>query len=264
MVRLAVAIVIISVLACTGGTADPEPTPEADSTDEAPDEVVPGTAEISEQPGYFTAAWALWHAPTDEREIPDPDGDGTIKNYMLNVDRGRPLTKIGESGDWAQVRLEDDTEGWIKSERIVVGDRPGLATVHGEERMFKRPELLALVIDEKIPPGSLLITSDTDGKFTRVDVPTGKYDSEETWVLTENLVTDDKEIEAAKIIRRVMQLREDEDDGAKELAELARGQFADSPLIELLAEPEPEEPAQAEIRPDPAPPVPPPGAPGTD
>ena len=81
MVRVAVAIVIVSILACTGGT-------EPEVEEEPPvDQVVPGTEEqpkpaVEVKPGFFTAGWALWRAPTDEKKIPNPDGDGTVKNYM--------------------------------------------------------------------------------------------------------------------------------------------------------------------------------------
>ena len=164
----------------------------------------------------------------------------------MNIERARPLERIGEEGEWSQVRIEDGTEGWIKTERIVVDDTVRIATVVAESKRFKRPELLALVIGEKVPAGAILIAAKTDGKFTEIDVQTDKYASERTWVLTEDLVFDPNMIEAAKIIDRVMQLREKDKDGAAQLEELARSQFAGSPLLALLDVVEEPEPAPEE------------------
>ena len=254
MARFVVAaFIIVTVIACTGGTSGPEEAPVEGENAEAE---VPPTPTIEVKPGFATAGWAIWRAPTDEKKVPNPDGEGTVKNYMLNVERGRPLERIGEQGEWSQVRLEDGTEGWIKSERIVIEDGAKLATATAEARMFKRPELLALVIDKKLPPGQLLITAGTEGKFTVVDYPTGKYETQKMWVLTENLVFDSTEIEAAQVIQRVLKLRESDEAGAADLEDLARGQFPDSkllPLLEVVEEPPEEggdEERPAEVRPE--------------
>ena len=261
MVRIAHVVVLLSVFACSGSSTIEEPaaTDEAPPTDQAE---VPATAPHEVQPGYFTAAWALWRAPSDEKRIPNPDGEGEVKNYLTNVERARGLQQIAVKEDWSKVKSDED-EGWIKTERIVVGEQVKLATVLDETRIFQKPDAITLIVETKIQPGTVLIVADNDGRFSEVDHPTGKYDSERTWVQTENLVFDETEIEAAKFVRRIMQLREDgKEDAAAEFEDLARGQFAGSKLLALLDRPEPEEvegggeggePRPTEVRPNKAP-----------
>lgn len=240
MVRFVATAVFLSLVACTGTTSAET---AADQTDKTNEVEIPATPALEVKPGFFTADWALWKAPTDERNIPNPDGEGTVKNYMMNVERGRSLERTGEQGDWSKVKIDDGTEGWIKTERIVIDDGARLATVVEETRMYKRPDLLALVIEKKVPAGALIIAASADGKFTEIDYPTGKYDSERTWVETTALVTDSAEIEASRFIRRILQLRaDDKKDAAAEFEDLARGQFVGSKLLPLLDVPDtPEE-----------------------
>lgn len=246
MVRFAAAAVFVSAIACTGTPSDTDPVAD-EATTPSDEAEIPATPPLEVKPGFFTADWALWRAPSDERNIPNPDGEGTIKNYMLNVERGRSLERIGEDGAWSQVRIDDGTEGWIKTERIVTDDGTTLATVTADTRMFKRADLLALEIDKKVPAGSLIITGPTEGKFTEVDYPTGKYESTRTWVQGKDLVKDASEIEAARFVRRILQLRADKKtEAAAELEDLARGQFVGSkllPLLDVVAEEEPTEDA---------------------
>ena len=44
--------------------------------------------------------------------------------------------RIAEQGEWSQVRTEDGTEAWIKTERIFTEDGARLATIHEDTRMF--------------------------------------------------------------------------------------------------------------------------------
>lgn len=249
MVRFAAtAVVLASVIACTGSSTDSsEPVADAVQTPDGEPEI-PATEPFEVKPGYFTADWALWRAPTDEKKIPDPDGgEGTVKNYLQNVERGRSLERIAVEGDWSKVRIDDGTEGWIKTDRIVYDDGAKLATVTEDTRKFKRPDLLALEIESKVPAGALIITGKTDGKFVEIDYPTGKYDSDRTWVQADSLVTDDSEIEAARFVRRILQLRADKKtEAAAELEDLARGQFVGSKLLPLLEVTETPEEAAAE------------------
>ena len=231
MVRTIATVLFVSLTACTSTTTEPDGATDAGGADAE----VPATPPIEVKPGFFTANWALWRAPTDEKQVPNPDGEGTVKNYMMNVERGRSLERIGEQAEWSQVRIDDGTEGWIKTERIVIEDGAKLATVYEDTRMFKRPDLLSLVIEHKVQAGSLIITGKEDGKFVEIDYPTGKYDSERTWVQTENLVFDATDIDAARFVRRILQLRVDgKKEDAAELEDLARGQFVGSKLLPLL------------------------------
>ncbi|MBX2803552.1 MAG: SH3 domain-containing protein [Myxococcales bacterium] len=223
-------VVLAAILACTGSDPVPEqPTDEVPETPEAP-EPAPVV------PAFATAGWAIWKAPTDDKNIPDPDGgEGTVKNYITNVARGDRMDRTEVGDGWVKVKVEDGTEGWIKADRVVEAENGRLATVVAESKMFDRPDLIALDINKKLPAAAFLIVAESEGKFSKVNYPTGKYSAEDTWALTANLEFDTQEVEAAKIIARIMELREKGDtDGAAQLEDLARGQFVGSKLLAVL------------------------------
>ena len=238
MVRIAAALVILAGTACSGGqdSKSESPTDAPAATDDAVVTAEPEPEPVEVLPGFLTGNYAIWKQPTSDRKIPNPDGEGTVTNWMANLERGMELERVdlsGDEGEWSKIKIADK-EGWILTERILTGEDLKLGVVVEETQKFKRPEVLALDIDKRIPAGALLIVGKTEGKFVEVNHPTGVYDSEIAWARTKDVMTDATEVEAAKVVTRILQLREKDADGAAQLEKLAREEFSSSKLLSLL------------------------------
>jgi SH3-like domain-containing protein len=237
---------IPSLMGCLGGdeTVVPAPPPTP-----APTAVEAGTdgngAEEPEAPteGYVVGLTSLRKTPSDDKKVPDPENpDKQISNYVpgASFNRGELVTLLGEQGEWSNVRASDGKEGWLKTNRIVKGADLKIGTLYTEGKIFQRPDLLALDSTKKIDPGSLVFMVEEKDQFASVNY-TG---STTGWTLKTDLVFEQSEVEAAKLISKIRQLRADNDAGAPKMEELARSQFAGSQLLTLL------DTAPAEATPD--------------
>ncbi|HHO50276.1 MAG TPA: SH3 domain-containing protein [Deltaproteobacteria bacterium] len=223
-------LVLVTLFACQGGepqtpdpTDAPKPTPEAPAPEPEPEPTE----------GYVIGQTSLRKVPSEDKKIDNPDGDGKVSNWIVTLERGELVSIIGDEGEWSNVRTSEGKEGWFKTERMVPGtSKPAVLFEPG--KLFKRPDLLALNTDKKLPAGTVIFALRENERFTEVDYPRSAYSSLKGWALTEDLVFDETEVEAAKIIARIMHLREKGDDSADQLEELVRSQFGGSKLLPLL------------------------------
>ncbi|MEN0066239.1 MAG: hypothetical protein AAGA48_29130 [Myxococcota bacterium] len=234
-------LLAIAVFGCSGVSSDPEPAAEG-----TPEEA---GAEAAEEPtnepkdGFAIATTYLRSHATTERKIDDPDNPGKrISTYVATIYRGNDLTVVETKDDFVRVTLQDGSgnEGWIKGSRVTTADGAKLATVKEEVKTFSRPDLLSLNTTMKLAPGSVLVVTQSQGKFVEVDYPKSQWSSASTWVLADTVVEGEDDVAAAQLISKVLYVREDSAEKAKPLEELAREQFAGNALLNLLDPPEPE------------------------
>jgi SH3-like domain-containing protein len=210
----------------------PEPTPNATPSPEPPTEAAP-TA------GYVVGKTTVRKIASDDRKIADPaGGDKQVSNYVTALNRGEKVDITGNDGDWTHIKASDGSDGWLKTNRLVVEDeKTKVATLFAEGKVFDRPDLLALAADRKIEAGSLVFVLSEKDQFSEVDYPKTAVSDVHAWALSSDLTTDPNEVEAAKLIAKVRELRADNDPAAKQMEDLARSQYSNSKLLSLLDQP---------------------------
>lgn len=227
---MSVVPLFLGLVGCFGGgePAAPEVVPE-----EAPAAAAP-VPEPAERNVYVIGETLLRKIASDDKKIDDPNGGTTkVSNWVATLYRSEQVTIVDEDGDWTRVRASDGSEGWLKADRLVPADHP-VATVYEAGKVFQRPDLLTLDTARKIEPGSLVFVLQTRAQFSEIDFPRSGYNSTRAWALTNELVTTPEDVDAAKLVQKVQQLRAKNDPSAAELEALARNQFGTSPLISLL------------------------------
>jgi len=209
----------------------PEPAPSA-SPAPAPSEAAPTV-------GYVVGKTTVRKTASDDRKIPDPaGGDKQVSNYVTALYRGEKVDIVGADGDWTHIKASDASDGWLKTNRLVIeDDKTKVSTLFAEGKVFDRPDLLALASDRKIEAGSLVFVLSEKDQFSEVDYPKNAVTDVHAWALSSDLNSDPNEVEAAKIIAKVRELRADNDPGAKQMEELARSQYSSSKLLSLLDQP---------------------------
>jgi SH3-like domain-containing protein len=222
---------IPSLMGCLGGeevVTPPTPAPAPTDVEPVAEEPAPAPTE-----GYIVGLTSLRKTPSDDKKIPDPEKpEKQISNYVAGAsfNRGELVTLLGTQDDWSNVRASDGKEGWIKTNRVVTGPDVKIATLYTEGKIFQRPDLLALDSTKKIEPGSLVFMLEEKDQFASVN-----YSGSTTgWTLKNELIFEQSEVEAAKLISKIRQMRADNDAGAAKMEELARSQFAGSQLLTLL------------------------------
>lgn len=225
-----IVLVLAALFACQGE----EPQAPADAPDPAPAHEEPAPEPQPEtKEGFVIGQTSLRKVASEDKKIDNPDGDGKVSNWIVTLERGEQVTVLGEEGDWSNVRTSEGKEGWFKTERMVPGTaKPAVLFEPG--KLFKRPDLLSLNTDKKLPAGTVIFALEENDKFTEVDYPRSAYSSLKGWAMTSDLSFDETEVEAAKIIARIMHLREKDADSAAQLEELVRTQFSSSKLLPLL------------------------------
>lgn len=243
---------------CFGGSEE-TPEPAGDAPAPAPEAEPEPAAEPSA--AYLVGRTTLRKVSKDDKKVDDPNNPGKqMSNYVTALSRGERVDVLGTEADWTHVKLSDGQDGWLHGNRlVVVGPDTQVATLYEDGKVFTRPDLLALEADKKIEPGSLLFVLQTKDQFAEVDYPKSGTSSGKAWTLANALVTDANEVEAAKLIMKVRQMRADNDPGAPQMEELARSQFGTSKLIALLDVAPPEAPPEGEGAPTDE--VPPPAPP---
>lgn len=232
--------VLFGLFGCPFLMTKEEPT-EGDAA-HAPSEVeaaAPAAPEPAEpQAGFVLGVTTLRKIASDDRKMPDPaGGDKQVSNWVATLYRGEEVSILGAEGEWSNVRASDDSEGWIHTDRMVVGADTKVGTLFDEGKVFARPDLLALEADRTVEAGALVFVVDEKEQFSQVDYPRSGFNSAKAWTLTSGLVFDANEVAAAKLIAKVRHLRSQNDASAKQLEDLARSQFGSSRLIALLDQP---------------------------
>jgi SH3-like domain-containing protein len=234
---------LFSILSGCFGGGDSSETPGTPEPTAAP---APAPEPAAATEGYVVGKTTLRKVASDERKIDDPNGgDKQVSNYVTALNRGEKVEVLGNDGDWTHIKASDGSDGWLKTNRLVLADEnTQVATLFTDGKVFDRPDLLALATDRKMEPGSLVFVISTKDQFSEVNYPKTSVADVHAWALTSDLVTDPNEVEAAKIIAKVKELRAANDPGAKQMEDLARSQYATSKLLSLLDQPV--EPAPAD------------------
>jgi SH3-like domain-containing protein len=217
-----IALALLVLAACS--PQKPAATPAAG----APAAAAPAAAPA---PAYVVAIVTLRKEPVAADRIPGPNGK-PVGNYLsTTLQRGERVTVIESRDDWHRIRASDDTEGWLRATAVLDGTGVTEATVSQPADVFDRPDLLAANAKRKVDPGSLLLVVKAKPPFSEVNVP----GAQNAWVLTERLVTGPREVGVAKLIEKARWLAKSEKrEEALQIPALAKGQFADVPLVQIL------------------------------
>lgn len=241
--RLVLSSLVLLATACSDSApeeapaADPTPTRIAPS--DAPSDA-PSEGGIEESLGsgdkaLVTVVAALRRAANTDRRIDDPAGGGKkVSNWMATLHQGEVVSLIGSEGDWSKVRASDGTEGFMEKRYLAPTSDAALATNTESLKVFRRPDLLTLNTGKTIEPGSLLFKLGEKEQFSEIRAGT----TTTQWVLTEKLISESKEVEAAKLLAKADWMESKKDDGHGELMSLIKEQFADSKVVAGRLNPE--------------------------
>lgn len=182
---------------------------------------------------YVTVATALRREPSDASRVAAPGPKrAQVANVLATLLRGEKVTLVGERGDWAQVRASDESLGWVKRSALLPGLGVSEATLGAQADAFDRPDLLAVNARRKIEPGTLLLVVRSRELFSEVNTGSGPS----AWVLSDRLLTGPRDVMVAKLVEKARWLvRAGKPEDAKAVLELARSQFGDVPLTQVLA-----------------------------
>jgi SH3-like domain-containing protein len=224
MRTLSLSIALLALAACSKA---PAPVPGAPGAQ-------PGAAAApapSAEPSYVVAVVTLRKEPVAAEKIAGPGGK-QVTNYLpTTLQRGERVTVLETRDEWSRVRASDDKEGWLRAATVLDGTGVTAATVVQPADVFDRPDLLAANAKRKVEPGSLLLVVKVKAPFSEVNVP----GAQNAWVLTERLVTGEREVGVAKLIEKARWLvKSNRKDEALQILALAQGQFADVPLVQVL------------------------------
>jgi hypothetical protein len=226
--RTALALAAILAAACSDRKPAGSP-PDGGAPGPAATAVPAGGAEIA----YVTAATALRREPSEAGRVAAPGPRrAQVANVLATLLRGERVTLVGERGDWAQVRASDESQGWVKNSALLPGLGVAEATLAARADAFDRPDLLAVNVRRKIEPGTLLLVVRSRELFSEVNTGGGPS----AWVLSDRLLTGPRDVMVAKLIEKARWLvRTGKPEDARTVLELARTQFADVPLTQVLA-----------------------------
>lgn len=221
--RTAFALIAILAAACSQRKpAAPDGGPGASPA------IAGGGAETA----YVTAATALRREPSEAGRVPGPPPrHAQVPNAIATLLRGEKVTLVGERDQWAQVRASDESQGWVKKSALIPGTGVTEATLAAPVDAFDRPDLLAVNVRRKIEAGTLLLVVRSRELFSEVN--TGG--SATAWVLSDRLLSGPRDVMVAKLIEKARWLtRIGKPEDARTVWELARSQFADVPLTQVL------------------------------
>ena len=153
--------------------------------------------------------------------------------YVVSLPaRGEKVTGLESRAHWARVRASDETVGWMKKGLLLPGLGVTEATLLQPADAFERPDLLALNARRKIEPGTLVLVVRDRELFSEINLSSGAS----AWVLSDRLSRNPRDVMVAKLAEKARWLvKAGKPDEAKEVLALARSQFADVPLVQLLA-----------------------------
>jgi hypothetical protein len=187
------------------------------------------------QPGeaaFVTGVAAVRRANSEDKQIDDPAKPGKkLSNYITTLHRGEQVSVLKVEGDWASVRSSDEKEGWIKKDSLLPSEGVTMATTLDETKTFDRPDLLALNSKRKVNAGALVYAMRTKDQFSEVNLG----GTSTAWVLTSALVSDQREVDAAKLLNKARYLTEHKDASANDLMELAKKEYGDTKLMQAVA-----------------------------
>jgi SH3-like domain-containing protein len=225
MRKLPLAVALLALVACSKGQPPAVEGPAGATS-------APGSAAApAAAPSYVVTVVTLRKEPLPADRIAGPGGK-QVTNYLpTTLQRGEQVTVLETRGEWCRVRASDDKEGWLRAAAVLEGAGVTTATVLQPADVFDRPDLLAANAKRKVEPGSLLLVVKAKPPFSEVNVP----GSQNAWVLTERLITGEREVSVAKLIEKARWLvKSNRKDEALQILALAQGNFADVPLVQAL------------------------------
>lgn len=224
MTRTSLAATLALALACSGQKGAPASQP-AGSADAA----VPARADG--EMAYVTAVAQLRREPTDAARVPGP-GPKSVANAVALLQRGEKVSLLEARDDWAHVRASDESVGWVKKGLLLPALGVSEATLLQAADAFDRPDLLALNARRKIEPGTLVLVVRDRELFSEINLSSGAS----AWVLSDRLSKSPRDVMVAKLAEKARWLlKSGKLDEAKEVLALARSQFADVPLVQVIA-----------------------------
>ncbi|MFC1609330.1 hypothetical protein ACFL6C_00090 [Myxococcota bacterium] len=230
--------VVATLFAFVLGGCKEDPQPETKPDEPAAVEPT-GAAEPAEpepaaelEQAYLTHVTGLRREPTEAKKVEIEGKKKKVNNWVMTLYRGEEVTVQEVRGEWTRVSASDDSEGWVKKNGLLPIEGVSLATVFEKAKTFYRPDLLAQNTSRMIDPASLLFILKTKDQFTEVNY----YGQGKSWVLSDKLNADPKEISAAKLLAKVQWLKSRKDPDADKVMELARTQFGDSRLVGMADE----------------------------
>jgi SH3-like domain-containing protein len=225
MTRTSLAATLALALACSGQKGAPAPPPAG-----PPDASVAAGGEADA--AYVTAATPLRRQPTDAAKVPGATPKASLANVVALLQRGEKVTVLESREDWARVRASDETVGWMKKGLLLPALGVTEATLLQPADAFDRPDLLALNARRKIEPGTLVLVVRDRELFSEINLSSGAN----AWVLSDRLSRNPRDVMVAKLSEKARWLvKAGKADEAKEVLALARSQFADVPLVQVLA-----------------------------
>lgn len=239
-----VALIPVVLAACTT-TSSPGPAPDVDQA------AVPAAGG---EPAYMTAVAALRREPVDEQKTQDKTNKADKKpgNYLTTLQRGETVTVLEKKPNWVHIKAADEMQGWVRADSVVTSAGVKPVTVLEEIGTYDRPQLVAINPKHKLPIGALLFALRTKDQFSEVDLGGGRT----TWVKTDNLQSDNVDVEVAKMLAKADWLAKQDAAAAAEVKASITAQFPGSRLLKAL-----EPAADKAAEPTPAPATPPPPSP---
>lgn len=183
---------------------------------------------------YITQAATLKRAASNQAKVDDGKGK-QVSNWLATLYRGEKVNLAkdaqgGGSNDYRLVKTSNDMTGWIKKSALLTGIDVREAVTSEQIEIFDRPDMLALNTKKKVPAGTLLFVTKQREPFSEVNIG----DSQSGWVLSTKLVSDAKEIMVAKLFAKARAMRDSKSGSAEELVKLARSNFSDARLVEVM------------------------------
>ncbi len=149
---------------------------------------------------------------------------GTIGKSLKSLDMGTSVVFLGEKEDlksgtnsynYAKIRTDDNTEGWISSYRLALDSVPGVLVV--DSGLYIRPRITS-PINRTVPAGQIVAVSLEDGNvngFARIQF--SYYDDndkisnwEKRYVEFENISSNSNDIETAKLVLKAFRVKKQE------------------------------------------------------
>jgi len=218
-------LLAIAVYSCGGSQSQSKTetsNAEASTTEETSGEEAPREME----------AVSIWDK-ISIRKTPSDKGD-----YVTSLSLGEKLTYLGveeTSADdkvFFQVRLNDGTEGWVRSEFVAPEAEP--AVLLAETNIYKRPDLLTKTDDKFFKMDIVAVTNVQDTWVEVKGRPTGASWFKSGWIKADNLSYSQIEIAMAKFAQPILSEPFDEETPGKIAEILSNQDLSSSVFTDLL------------------------------
>ncbi len=213
-------LLAIAVYSCGGSQSQSQS--ETSTTEAAPEEAAPKEVE----------AVSIWDK-ISIRETPSDKGE-----YVTSLSLGEKLTYLGveetstDDKVFLNVRLNDGTEGWVRSEFVAAEAEP--AVLIEETNIYKRPDLLTKTDDKFFKMDIVAVTQVQDTWAEVKGRPTGEKWFKSGWVKADNISYNQIEIAMAKFAQPILSEPFDEETPAKITEILSNQDLSSSVFTDLL------------------------------